>query len=759
MPSRKSRGLGASHVDEDLLRTIFDQAAMGVAVAGADADGQILTCNPALERMLGYSAAEWAERRIADTVPADDLEKIEAANEALFSGKRNALVLEHRLLDRSGEVVWVRASVSLVRDQQGAPFRLVAIYEDLSDRRRAEERATAARALSETLLDTTDAIVVQLSGGGEIEYVNHAFEAITGYAHEDLEGRNWFEVLVPKDRYPQVWEEFQRLTASGKADRFENPILTKSGEERYIVWRNSELRRFGEVSGTISIGIDISERRVAEEELADSEEKLLAVFTSAPAGMAVSDVESGRMFDINQEFERIFECLQEDVLGKTSLELGLWVDPDDRERLIEQVERDGNVENFEVPLQTLLGRALIGEVNARAVTVHGSQYLIFAVTDITERKQVEEQVALLKHSIDVHSDGAYWMDSDTRFFYVNDAACKAVGYERDELIGQPLSLIDPNATPEEMEAIWAQMPRDHSYLGEVVHRRKDGSELPVEINATRTRFGGKDYYCSFARDISERKRQERERSLLNEQLMQSQKMEAIGRLAGGVAHNFNNILTALLGYCELLLNKLPEGADGRQEAEQIKLAADHATSVTRGLLLFSRREATRQMKLDLNTVVVQTQLLLRELIRSDIRIVTALAPVVPLVLADHSQIEQVIVNLVVNASDAMPDGGVIAIESADLELSEPLREGDAVLPAGRYVALVVKDNGTGMDEDTLAHIFEPFFSTKSPGKGTGLGLATVYGIVEESGGRIQVDSEPGVGTKFTIFLPALPARG
>ena len=272
-------------------------------------------------------------------------------------------------------------------------------------------------------------------------------------------------------------------------------------------------------------------------------------------------------------------------------------------------------------------------------------------------------------------------------------------------------------------------------------------------------FGGKEYFCSFARDISERKHAEEERVLLAKQLQQAQKMEAVGRLAGGVAHSFNNILTALGGYCELLLAKLPEGSEYRPEAEQIKRASDHAAAITRELLLFSRREAAQRVRLDLNTVVVQSQLLLRELIRSDIKIVTALAPVVPLVLADHSQIEQVIINLVVNASDAMPGGGVVAIETADLDLGEPLLSGDATLDAGRYVALVVSDSGAGMDESTLAHIFEPFFSTKGPEKGSGLGLATVYGIVEESGGRIHVDSKPGMGTKFTIFLPALLARG
>jgi len=625
--------------------------------------------------------------------------------------------------------------------------------------RRAEESSLVARESLLELIDTIDAIVVVLDAEGKIRYTNQVVEEITGYSREELDGGNWFELLTPKDRYPEVWEEFQSLTAKGALDRFENPIVTKGGEERYIVWRNSVLRRKGKAIGTASIGIDISERKHAEEALADSEKKLLTIFTSVPVAIVVSDPDDGRIYDVNQEYERMFECSYDDVVGKTSTELGLWADSEGRQRLIDLIEKNGKVADLETAMRTRGGREVTVRTNALPVQVGGLRYLVFALADITERKQMEEQLEMLKHSIDEHPDGAYWLDANGRLVYVNEAGCRAVGYALEELLGKPVGLINPAATPERMKIIWERLRSEGSYTSETVHRRKDGSEYPAEITSTYVQFGGEEYNCGFAHDISERKRAEEERALLARQLQQAQKMEAVGRLAGGVAHSFNNILTALGGYCELLLAKLPEGSDGRPEAEQIKRASDHAASITRELLLFSRREAAQKVRLDLNTVVVQSQLLLRELIRSDIKIVAALAPVVPLVLADHSQIEQVLINLAVNASDAMPNGGVIAIETADLELGEPLLRGDATLDAGRYVALVVKDSGSGMDESTLAHIFEPFFSTKGPETGSGLGLATVYGIVEESGGHIHVDSKPDSGTKFTIFLPALPARG
>jgi PAS domain S-box-containing protein len=359
----------------------------------------------------------------------------------------------------------------------------------------------------------------------------------------------------------------------------------------------------------------------------------------------------------------------------------------------------------------------------------------------------------------MHSDAAYWMDSENRCFYVNDAACAAVGYTREELIGKPASFLNPQATPEALKAVWERLRTDGFFFTESVHRRKDGSEFPVEMMATYVQFGGKEYNCGFARDVSERKQQERELALLTEKLAQAEKMETVGRLAGGVAHNFNNILTALIGYCELLLAKLPEGADGHQEAEQIKRAADHAASVTRELLLFSHREAGKRVRLDLNAVVMQTGPLLRQLIRSDIELTTALAPTIALVTADRDQIEQVLVNLVLNARDAIRGGGKITIATGDVKLAEEMIKGNFSLSPGHYVTLSVKDSGVGMDEDTKARVFEPFFTTKGTGLGTGLGLSTIYGIVEDSGGLILVDSKPNAGTKLTIYLPALSGRG
>jgi signal transduction histidine kinase len=244
-----------------------------------------------------------------------------------------------------------------------------------------------------------------------------------------------------------------------------------------------------------------------------------------------------------------------------------------------------------------------------------------------------------------------------------------------------------------------------------------------------------------------------ERKLLEEQLRQAQKMEAIGRLAGGVAHDFNNLLTAMLGSVELLLGNLGPADPRLDDANDIKAAAARAAGLTRQLLAFSRRQLLRPQRLDLNSVVGDVQRLLRRLISEDIELVTRLAPGLGSVRSDRSQLEQVIVNLVVNARDAMPAGGAIVIETASAEQDEAFARINPDASPTRFARLAVHDTGAGMDADTRAHLFEPFFTTKEVGKGTGLGLATVYGIVKQSGGYITVDSQPGRGTTFRIYLP------
>jgi two-component system cell cycle sensor histidine kinase/response regulator CckA len=382
------------------------------------------------------------------------------------------------------------------------------------------------------------------------------------------------------------------------------------------------------VADQLAVGI---ERRRAEEELRQSEERFSRVFRASPAGIAITTADDGRFVDANDAFFSLTGYGRSEIIGRTAAELGFVQDLREQADLLEELRELGTVQNVDLELRTKQG--------------------------------------------------------DRRFVLAS--------FERIELGGRPCLL-------------------------------------------------------SLMHDISERKR-------LEDQLRQAQKMEAVGRLAGGVAHDFNNLLSVIIGYCDLLFRTLPPDARERAEIAEIRDAADAASGLTRQLLAFSRRQVVERQVLDLNAVVTKAERLLKRLVGDDIELVVRLAPVLAAVLADAGQLDQVLMNLVVNAKDAMPAGGRVVLETAPAELDEAFVRDHPGARAGRYVRLSVSDTGIGMDPETQAHIFEPFFTTKEIGRGTGLGLATVYGIVKQNDAFIWVESARALGTTFRIDFPAAAA--
>ena len=332
------------------------------------------------------------------------------------------------------------------------------------------------------------------------------------------------------------------------------------------------------------------------------------------------------------------------------------------------------------------------------------------------------------------------------FLAVNEAAVRHYGYSREEFLGMTLENIRPPEDIPRLRDQSARSPEGFSDGGVWQHRKKDGTIIDVEITRHTLSFAGRPAALVMAHDITRRKS-------LESQLLQAQKMEAVGRLAGGVAHDFNNLLTVILGSAGFLLQDLNADVPEREDVHEIKKAAERAAALTRQLLAFSRQQVLVPHNIDLNTVIGAVEQMLRRLIGEDIAFRTVLAPGLGTVLADPGQVEQVVMNLAVNARDAMPRGGKLTIETANVDLDEAYTQDHSPVTAGRYVMLAVSDTGIGMDGHVRTHLFEPFFTTKEKGMGTGLGLATVYGIVKQSGGYIWVYSEPGRGTSFKIYLP------
>jgi len=392
------------------------------------------------------------------------------------------------------------------------------------------------------------------------------------------------------------------------------------------------------------------------------------------------------------------------------------------------------------------GASLVLAVSGRVASSRKEREARKALAESEERFRVAFKSSPDAIAINRASDGLY--------VAVNDGFVRITGYQEGEVVGRSSVDLGIWANLEDRERLVEALLRDGAAETEARFRCKDGSILVGVMSARVIHIDGVPNVLSVTRDVTEAKRAQAERGRLEDELRQAQRMESIGRLAGGVAHDFNNLLTAILSCAETLREEVAAGALLHPEViDEIGAAGRRATELTRQLLAFARKQVIAPVVVDLNAVVRGSEKLLRRVLGEDVELATALHPGLWAVRCDPGQIEQVIVNLAVNARDAMPGGGKLTIESANAEVAEPLLASHPLPPAGRYARLTIRDSGVGMTPEVKAHAFEPFFTTKPRGKGTGLGLSTVYGIVQQSEGFVFLESEAGRGATFTIYLP------
>jgi PAS domain S-box-containing protein len=492
------------------------------------------------------------------------------------------------------------------------------------------------------------------------------------------------------------------------------------------------------------------ERIRVEQALRESERRFRQLFEDSPDAVFVEDIE-GRVLDANAAAARLQGMTRQELIGKNLAEL---VPPDEAAAAMSLYKKlvAGEMQQIEGKTLTAQGREVPVEVRTSRIDFSGQPALLLHVRDISERKRAEE--ALVSSEIRFHSvwdnsvDAMRLTDENGIIVAVNAAYCKLAEMKREDLEGQPFTIAFAESEhPNQLLDLYKERFATRTMTRQVQRKMTYRSGKTVEIEGSNTFVesrGQRTLLLGLFRDTSERKR-------LEEQLRQSQKMDAIGQLAGGVAHDFNNILTVIQGHASLLKSVVPNNTS----AEQISQAAERATGLTRQLLTFSRRQMMQPKALDLDSVVSNLTKMLGRILGEDISLQFNYSPNQPVVHADVGMIEQILLNLAVNSRDAMPNGGQLAIRVSVLHLS-----GDKLAehPEGRegeFVRLSVRDTGTGIDAATLPHIFEPFFTTKEVGKGTGLGLATVYGIIKQHLGWVEVESAVGKGTTFHVFLPCV----
>ena len=494
------------------------------------------------------------------------------------------------------------------------------------------------------------------------------------------------------------------------------------------------------------------ERISASEALRESEVRLRELFANSPDAIFVEDL-SGHVLDVNPAGCRLHGVPRARLIGRSILDL---VPPERHAETRENFRRlaDGSVSRVTGESLAEDGRVTPVDISATRIEYRGQPALLLNVRDISERKQAESALRsseMLFHSVWENSvDGMRLTDEHGLIVAVNEAFCKLVGMSRAELEGNPFTVIYADCEqPERILAKYQQRFRERVIERKIERRLKLRNEQIVVLEDTNSFVelrGQPPLLLGLFRDVTAHKK-------LEDQLRQSQKMEAIGQLAGGVAHDFNNILTVIHGHASLLLAGGSLSASSGKSAQQIVQAADRAAGLTRQLLTFSRRQVMQPRRVDVNEIVTNMTKMLGRILGEDIALQMSYWPQPPMVLADASMMEQVLLNLAVNARDAMPRGGQLNVQISVEDLAWPRTVAHAEARAGRFVCLAASDSGCGIAPEILRRIFEPFFTTKEVGKGTGLGLATVYGIVKQHQGWIEVESQLGQGTTFRVYLP------
>ena len=735
-------------------------------IAQIDKEGRFITANPAMTDSFGISAEELIGKTFFEVMPPDIAQhRLEMVRKALKEDK-----IQNFEDERGGKYYYNLFVPVKISEQEEATVQVIA--RDITESKQMQNQLLESERKYRDLVENMAEGLITIDEQKIVTLVNSKICHMLEFKPEEMVGKNIFDFFDSKNQKILKQELVKR--PEGTFSQYEITFTTKSGKQiPALISGAPNFDEKGRFRGSYANVLDFTERKQAEEALRQSEEKYRLITETT------SDLISLHTFDLNASYtyvspsiKRIAGYEPEELLGESAF---TYIHPEDRKGLLKilktyvgytiknlmSAKKSEFTETIEYRFKHKSGKWIYLQSVGNTL---GKQLLLVS-RDVTQRVQMEaslrESEERYRSMVENSAMGVFIVDDNSNFEFVNQRLCEILGYRASEIIGHKFMEF---LAPESVELVQDRYQRlqkseavSMNYEFEVI--RKDGERRQVEIYSNVVKdTDGKNHTIAQILDITERVKAEAARDSLESQLRQAQKMEAVGRLAGGIAHDFNNILTIILGYSQMALMNLQPDQKFYSQFQKINDAARRSANMIGKMLAFSRQQNAEPQRLNLNTHLESTKGLLEKMVREDIRISFIQGAELNDIYLDPTQFDQIIINLVANARDAMPKGGNLVIETANFTCDSEYSLKHHGFQPGNYVMISVSDTGCGMDKETQEHIFEPFFTTKGEGEGTGLGLATVYGIIKQNNGFINVYSEPGKGATFKIYFPVYEGR-
>jgi len=725
---------------EERFRTLYENATIGLY--RTTPEGEILLANPTLVKMLGYNSfAELAKRNLEVEGYAPGYSRRKFKEQLDVQGQVKGYESSWRRKD--GSTIYVNESCRAIRDNNGKVRYYEGTVEDITKRKLAEQELRQSEAKFRTIIQSVKEGIVYTNRRGKILHINKALTEITDIPAHEILGKNTFNVArqyIPKKQVAGILKKVTRAFKGVSLSPFEIEFGQKIIEISAYYDKDTQ-----KITGIIR---DITERKQAEEKLRKNEERYRTLVSSMSDIIFLLDKED-RFVDIHCQADSPLFISLEEICGKRHQDIM----PDHTNQLYNKAAKNlrktGKTQRYEYKLQ--IGKS-IKWFNANLDLHEDGKSVIAGIRDITDRKRAEEELrkseARYRTILENTGVATAIIDKDGILTFVNREFEVISGFKKEEIENKKswTEFVFQEDLDRMRQYHAGRRKKDTKVPNQYEFRFKDRKGQVKYILITVALIPGTEKSVGSLLNISEQRR-------LEEQLRKAQKLEAVGKLTGGVAHDFNNLLTVIQGNAELLNMESQMTHAQADLLEQITSASQRAARLTKQLLLFSRKEAMMFAPLDLNDTVTDLLKMLKRLLGEDINIRIDLADDLWIIKGDESNLEQVIMNLALNARDAMPDGGELLLKTKNMTLSETDAQGIPDASAGKAVCLTLEDTGVGMDEQIMDKIFDPFFTTKKTGKGTGLGLSVVYGIVKKHDGWINVYSEKGQGTTFRIYFP------